>query len=158
MLPQQTAEVARVNRRQTRQSRGSLTLDTGIERLVAIEPALARFPAQPASVAAARRFVTEALVGAGVTTVLDEARLLVSELATNAVVHARTDFSVTVHVAANRVYVEVRDGDPIDLAAVDPPLPPELGRHGLQIVDRLAGSWGSRIEDHGKVAWFSIDA
>lgn len=109
--------------------------------------------------AAARQFVTDTLIDAGVTSVLDDARLLISELATNAVVHANTDFAVTVHTAAGRVYVEVRDGDPteIDLEreALDP-MP--LGGQGLRIVGRLAGSWGSRVEDHGKVIWFSVDA
>lgn len=118
----------------------------------------ARFPPQRASVAAARQFVTETLVDAGMTSVLDEARLLVSELATNAVVHAATDFSVTVHIAAGRVYVEVRDGDPMGIDAVeDLPQMPVRGQ-GLRIVGRLAGDWGSRAEDHGKVVWFSVEA
>jgi phosphoserine phosphatase RsbU/P len=120
----------------------------------------ARFPAQRASVAAARQFVTDALVDAGVTSVLDDARLLVSELATNAVVHANTDFSVSVHISAGRVYVEVRDGDPTDLDLTREAELPELAMsgQGLRIVGRLAGSWGARVEDHGKVVWFSVDA
>ena len=124
------------------------------------DPVTARFPAQRASVAAARQFVTESLVEAGVTNVLDDARLLVSELATNAVLHANTDFSVAVHVSAGRVYVEVRDGDPteLDLTTLSAPLEPALGGQGLRIVGRLAGSWGARVEDHGKVVWFSVDA
>jgi anti-sigma regulatory factor (Ser/Thr protein kinase) len=124
-----------------------------------MDPVIARFPPQRASVAAARQFVTDTLVAAGVTSVLDEARLLVSELATNAVIHAATDFSVSVHIAAGRVYVEVRDGDPIGRAhqrETTSTLP--MGGQGLRIVGRVAGSWGSRIEDHGKVVWFSVDA
>ena len=126
---------------------------------VPTDPVIARFPPQRASVAAARQFVTDALVAAGVTGALDEARLLVSELATNAVLHAATDFSVSVHIAAGRVYVEVRDGDPIgraDVCETVPSMP--LGGQGLRIVGRVAGSWGSRVEDHGKVVWFSVDA
>lgn len=124
------------------------------------DPVTARFPAQRASVAAARQFVTDALVEAGVTSVLDDSRLLVSELATNAVVHANTDFSVTVHISAGRVYVEVRDGDPTELDLTTDQELPELAisGQGLRIVGRLAGSWGSRVEDHGKVIWFSVDA
>jgi anti-sigma regulatory factor (Ser/Thr protein kinase) len=125
---------------------------------VQTDPVIARFPPQRASVSAARHFVTEMLVAAGVTGVIDEARLLVSELATNAVVHAATDFSVSVHISSGRVYVEVRDGDPVDLTEPVEARPPALGGHGLQIVGRLAGSWGSRVEDHGKVVWFSVDA
>jgi anti-sigma regulatory factor (Ser/Thr protein kinase) len=123
------------------------------------DPVTARFPAQRASVSAARQFVTDCLIEAGATSVLDEARLLISELATNAIVHAATDFSVSVHVSAGRVYVEVRDGDPRvidvepDIVRLDQP-----GGHGLRIVGRLAGDWGTRIEEHGKVVWFSVEA
>jgi anti-sigma regulatory factor (Ser/Thr protein kinase) len=123
------------------------------------DPVTARFPAQRASVSAARQFVTDCLIEAGVTSVLDEARLLISELATNAIVHAATDFSVSVHISAGRVYVEVRDGDPteIDLLA-NRMRPDEPGGHGLRIVGRLAGDWGTRVEEHGKVVWFSVEA
>ena len=75
------------------------------------DPVMVRFPSQPASVPAARRFVTEVLVEAGASSLLDDARLLISELAANAVLHAGTDFSVTVHLSVQRLYVEVRDGD-----------------------------------------------
>ncbi len=126
---------------------------------VPTDPVIARFPPQRASVAAARQFVTDILIAAGATSVLDEARLLISELATNAVVHAATDFSVSVHISAGRVYVEVRDGD-ATVIDVDGPEPELLmtGGRGLRIVGRLAGSWGSRVEDHGKVVWFSVEA
>ncbi len=123
-----------------------------------MDPVVARFPPQRASVAAARQFITDTLVAEGVTNVLDEARLLVSELATNAVLHAATDFSVSVHIGAGRVYVEVRDGDPEGLAPIEPLAALPVSGQGLRIVGRLAGSWGSRVEDHGKVVWFSVDA
>jgi anti-sigma regulatory factor (Ser/Thr protein kinase) len=104
--------------------------------------------------------VTDALVDAGVTSVVDDARLLVSELATNAVVHANTDFSVSVHISTGRVYVEVRDGDPTEIDLTSGHELPELATNGqgLRIVGRLAGTWGARVEDHGKVVWFSVEA
>lgn len=123
-----------------------------------MDPVMARFPAQPASVRAARQFVTEALVEGGATNVVEVAQLLVSELATNAVVHARTDFSVSVHLAAGHLYVELRDGDRTRPEVVEPRDMAEFGVAGLQVVTRLAGDWGSRVEDHGKVVWFSLDA
>jgi Anti-sigma regulatory factor (Ser/Thr protein kinase) len=121
------------------------------------DPVTARFPARPASVSAARRFVTETLVEAGMTSVVDDARLSISELATNAVVHAGTDFSVTIHISAGHLYVEVRDGDPRDLVVQREPRNVALSGRGLGIVGRLADSWGSRVEDHGKVVWFCAD-
>ncbi len=53
------------------------------------------FRCQPESVAAARRFVQEAL-GTQPAKIADAAELMVSELATNCVRHAQTDFEVTV--------------------------------------------------------------
>lgn len=122
------------------------------------DPVTASYPARPTSVSAARRFVTETLVEAGMTSVVDDARLLISELATNAVVHAGTDFTVTVHISASHLYVEVRDGDPTDLVAQGESRALALSGRGLGIVGRLAESWGSRVEDHGKVVWFCADA
>ena len=132
---------------------------SGTYRVVPTDPVIARFPPQRASVVAARQFVTDTLVAAGETRVLNEARLLISELATNAVVHAATDFSVSVHISTGRIYVEVRDGDGTALELDRPePEPLRSGGHGLRIVGRLVDSWGSRVEDHGKVVWFSVDA
>ena len=88
---------------------------------------------------------------------MDVAQLLVSELATNAVVHARTDFSVSVHLAAGHLYVELRDGNPTRPQVVEQRDMAEFGVRGLQVVAGLAGDWGSRIEDYGKVVWFSLD-
>ena len=132
--------------------------EAGYLKVVALEPVVARFPPQRASVAAARQFVTNELIAAGVTSVLDEARLLTSELATNAVVHAATEFTVSVRVVASRVYVEVRDGDPfgqVSQRIATSTLP--LGGQGLRIVGRIARSWGTRVEDQSKVVWFSVD-
>lgn len=125
---------------------------------MAIDPVMARFPAQPASVRAARQFVAETLLEGGAANVVEDAQLLVSELATNAVIHARTDFSVSVHLAAGHLYVELRDGDRTRPKVVEQRDAIEFGVRGLQVVTQLAGDWGSRIEDHGKVVWFSLDA
>ncbi len=118
------------------------------------------FPANARASPPRVEFVTDALIAAGATRVLHDARLLVSELATNAVVHANTDFSVSVHISAGRVYVEVRDGDrrEVDVAAEREISELAISGQGLRIVGRLAGSWGTRVEDHGKVVWFSVDA
>lgn len=130
----------------------------GYSSSVFADPVTASFPARPTSVSAARRFVTETLVEAGMTSMVDDARLLISELATNAIVHAGTDFTVTIHISAGHLYVEVRDGDPTDLVVQRGPRARALSGRGLGIVGRLAESWGSRVEDHGKVVWFCADA
>lgn len=125
-----------------------------------MDPVIARFPAQPASVTAARRFVTDAVIDAGAIDLLDDARLLVSELATNAVVHARTEFSVTVHVGPGGVHVEVQDGDE-RVPPLGPHSPSGLagGEHGrgLQLLEAAATDWGYRRLDHGKAVWFRLE-
>jgi len=123
-----------------------------------VEPVKARFPAQPASVTAARRFVTETVATAGLPELVDDVRLLVSELATNSVIHARTEFTVTVHLAAAGVYVEVQDGgeQAPEMLVIEGHEVVEQGR-GLHLLDAAASTWGCRTLDHGKVVWFRIE-
>lgn len=110
-------------------------------------------PATPESVRTARRFVDER-VRACPPSVADNALLLTSELCTNCVVHARTDYVLRVRVpdADGGVRVEVHDDDPA-LPAVT-----ERG-HGMRLVDALAADWGvERVEGRGKVVWFEVRA
>jgi anti-sigma regulatory factor (Ser/Thr protein kinase) len=81
--------------------------------------------------------------------------LLVSELVTNAVVHAGTAVHVTMDHFANRVHVEVGDDDPRTPAPRDEDqLVP--GGLGLHILERLAADWGVRRTPTGKVVWFEL--
>jgi anti-sigma regulatory factor (Ser/Thr protein kinase) len=112
-------------------------------------------PADPRSVPAARHFTTEALRALGASDVLDEAELLVSELAANVVMHAQTPMRVSILGRSDRVRVEVRDDDPTlpqrrtpDAMAVD-------GR-GVMLVDTMATAWGVNGNHHGKTVWFEL--
>ncbi len=113
-------------------------------------------PPAAGSPAAAREFVTSALRhGHVVPETHDIARLLTSELVTNAVVHARTPITVTVRVTDRRVHVAVEDADgscpsPGDDAGLD-----THGR-GLTIVARLARDWGVEQRPGGKSVWFEL--
>ena len=86
---------------------------------------------------------------------VDDATLLVSELVTNAVVHARTPLEVNVHVGAGEVRVEVQDDSEVFPIARIPPSNATGGR-GLQLVERVARSWGIERRDRGKVIWFEL--
>ena len=110
------------------------------------------FPARAASVGRARRFVTDVLGEEHPDR--DTVCLLVSELATNAVVHGLSPFVVTVSTQLGQVYADVTD------RATNPPRPMvdvahevERGR-GLKIVAALSESWGWREAPTGKVVWF----
>ncbi|MEU1283369.1 ATP-binding protein [Kitasatospora sp. NPDC005856] len=90
-------------------------------------------------------------------TAAEDVLLMVSELVTNACLHAPGGpREVRLHWDGARLRVEVADASP-----VPPRLRPsaEAGRpggHGLRVVDRLAAAWGSRPEDGGKLVWLEV--
>jgi anti-sigma regulatory factor (Ser/Thr protein kinase) len=94
---------------------------------------------------------------------VDVARLLLSELVTNAILHARTAFSVQVSDSGTTLRIEVADaaaapdvGSPLANAASDDG--DESGR-GLQIVQMLATRWGTSANDGaGATVWFELVA
>ncbi|MEU2184473.1 SpoIIE family protein phosphatase [Streptomyces thermolilacinus] len=118
-----------------------------------------RFPPGTESVARARRFVRAAL-GDAVPDVapdlLDTARLLVSELVTNAVLHARTEVEVSARVADGRVRVAVQDRRP-SRVLVPQDCPPYAGTgQGLALVGLLASRHGVDSGADTKTVWFEL--
>lgn len=110
--------------------------------------------ASTASIRKARLFVDVTLSAWDLHGLREPAVLLTSELATNAVVHARTPFRITVLLDED-LTVEVADGSD-DLPSVESgAIDGESGR-GLLLVSRLADRWGSRREESGKTVWFSL--
>lgn len=96
---------------------------------------------------------------------IERAVLLVSELVTNAIVHAASDIRVRVR-ARPVTRVEVEDRSPRLPDAPPPERVPtpidslEPGGLGLTIVERLASRWGAdrHPDGDGKVVWFELDA
>jgi phosphoserine phosphatase RsbU/P len=115
------------------------------------------FACDPASVRSARRFIVESVELLGLQR-LPDVQLMVSELATNAVQHAKSQFDVVLErVDRNTVRVEVRDfghGVP----TVIPGATQSEGGRGLKIVDLLAQTWGveQRPGGQGKSTWFVV--
>jgi anti-sigma regulatory factor (Ser/Thr protein kinase) len=126
-------------------------------------PALALGPG-PRGVQNARRWVVDTCQDIDRSELVDCAELGVSELVTNALLHARAPVSVRVRGTREHPRVEVRDG------SSEPPLLPTMGYHdsdddllvtfgrGLSIVARCSTAWGAEIEDDGKVVWFAPSA
>ena len=111
------------------------------------------FACRPAAVTAARRLVRSTLDGRDAELV-EAAELLISELASNCVRHARTEFEVRI-CASDEVRIEVRDlggGEPRVLS----PSPQEPSGRGLRIVEAMSRRWGVRPEAAGKVVWFTL--
>lgn len=109
------------------------------------------------SVSAAREFVAAALNAWGLGDLADVAVLLTSEVATNAVAHARTAYRLAVDYRGPDVVVEVHDRC-ARLPQPRTPQPDEPGGRGLLIVDSFADSWGASAEPGGKVVWFVLQS
>src|SRR6202034_2776164 len=89
---------------------------------------------------------------------LDEASLVMTELASNAVRHAGSAFSVRLQVWPRErlVRLSVRDAEPTEFVANgSSPSTADSGR-GLGIVAGLARRWGVDVIDHGKVVWAEL--
>lgn len=117
-----------------------------------------RFPPDPASVPAVRRFVMSELDHLPEET-LETVRLMVSELATNAVVYGGTEFTVEVDRALSRLIVSVMDSGGGTPEVQIRTGPSDLHGRGLFIVRELADDWGvTPAGGHtGKVVWFRVD-
>ena len=110
------------------------------------------------SVRAARRFIVSALDEWDLLGLAHVALLLTSELATNALLHARTEFQVTAkYWEGERLRVEVVDGNSRRPSPAVIPPDATTGR-GLNVVRALASSWGTEDHPDGKVVWFELPA
>jgi anti-sigma regulatory factor (Ser/Thr protein kinase) len=112
------------------------------------------FEAEPQSAPSARRFVLSK-VGDQDEELTMHLSTMVSELATNAILHAGTAFKVIVLQDGARIRVSVHDMSPA------PPVMKSFGQdqptgRGLVIVDSMADRWGVESENNGKTVWFEL--
>jgi anti-sigma regulatory factor (Ser/Thr protein kinase) len=117
-----------------------------------------------AGAAEARRFATEQMDAWGISSSLrGDVALCVAELATNAAIHTRGPFTVTVRRAGPGVRVDVIDARPDQLpvvvplvgTVVDMTIRSTTGR-GLQIVATLADRWGVSTSNGAKSVWAEL--
>ncbi|HEY0868820.1 MAG TPA: MEDS domain-containing protein [Acidothermaceae bacterium] len=101
---------------------------------------------------AARRFVITTLVKWGDRAFVDDAALVVTELATNAVVHADSDFTVAVSSSPTTVRISVGDASSVAPKLRDASLIAASGR-GLGMVASVVSHWGDEPFGVGKVVW-----
>ncbi|GGV72119.1 ATP-binding protein [Streptomyces longisporoflavus] len=119
------------------------------------------FEPRPESIGQARKFATEALAEWGLESRVEDIRLCVSELATNALVHGAVDghgFRVKLDADEEVVRLEVHDScrqRPKARQAADA----DTSGRGLTLVSVLADGWG--VQDSppsGKFVWSCFKA
>lgn len=112
-------------------------------------------PSLPASIASVRRFAVGACRASGHGQMCEVVALLVSEIATNALVHGTGEVQVRVTTRGAAVRVEVADDSPRMPEPRAAGLLEEGGR-GLALVESLASQWGVHRQGSGKVVWFEL--
>lgn len=88
---------------------------------------------------------------------IEVARLLVSELAANAVRHSGCEsYELVVDVDADLLRVDVADGNRAAVPTIAQPN--DLGGRGLRLVDSLSSRWGvdHPTGDGAKHVWFEL--
>ena len=113
------------------------------------------FPPEPSSVRTARQFVATVLADHGLHELADATTSVVSELATNCVIHARTPFTVEVARQGDGVRVSVTDTSPVQARLRSYGVDSTTGR-GLRLVASLATTWGVEADRSGKTVWFEV--
>jgi anti-sigma regulatory factor (Ser/Thr protein kinase) len=118
-------------------------------------------PPEPDSASHARNLVGDACLAWEVPELLHPARLVMSELVTNAIEHARTAIGVMASLRGGGIHMSVSDG-----AAAPPVLRklarPQRGRplddhgQGMHLVQASAAAWGWLPTRSGKVVWATL--
>ncbi|MFE7773696.1 ATP-binding protein [Streptomyces sp. NPDC057445] len=90
--------------------------------------------------------------------VSEDVLMVVSELVTNACLHAEGPQELVLHCTAERLRIEVSDPSPVPPRPRPHADPAKPGGHGLVVLGRLARSWGSEPRGTGKTVWAEIAA
>ena len=114
------------------------------------------YPGRPDQVQHARKDVARYLAGHPAT---DDAILITSELASNAILHSGSKgqfFTVRAEIFPGYIWLEVEDlGGPWNLK------PRDAGRpHGLDVIEALTGpdNWGVDVNETGGIVWCRLEA
>jgi anti-sigma regulatory factor (Ser/Thr protein kinase) len=108
----------------------------------------------------ARDWIAEACATWAVDQLADSAKLVVSELVTNAVTHARTDLRAQAALRRDFLHLAVHDGIGMSSGELPAELPSANSVHGrgLYFVKAVATSWGMSPARGGKVTWATLRA
>jgi len=124
-------------------------------------PPLLELALPPLAAAAGQaRAAIRAAIEQGALGRADDAALLVSEICTNAIKHARSELTVRLWAEPARLRISVEDREGATL-----PRPGKAARGdpeaesgwGLLLVEALADAWGVQTTPDGKRVWFDLD-
>jgi len=107
------------------------------------------------SPAVARAFVRSTLREWGYVGLIDEVVLAVSEIVTNAVVHAASPSSLVIVDYEGVLHVRLRDDD-VEAPVLRHSDVDSTNGRGMVLVDGLAERWGVERASEGKVVWLDI--
>ena len=118
-----------------------------------------RLPGTPDQVRHARSVIAAALGDAH--PYLDDAVLLASETATNAIRHSDSskpggDFALTVEHTHGWARISVRDGGAERIPCLCPLAPTAEHGRGVKLLDILAARWGLLREQRRNEVWFEV--
>ena len=129
-----------------------------------------RFPTHPHSIRTARQLVTDTLRAWDLERLVDDARLVVSELATNATLHSgASTFRLSMARSAAGVCIAVADDGPVPAAAIvrrsraagataTQLRPTTTTGRGLGIIEELASEWGVSVDGDTKWVWAALSS
>ena len=86
---------------------------------------------------------------------VDETQIIVDELAANAIIHAHTEFELSIELWSDCLRIIVRDKSKLK-PAIKYPDPLEESGRGLFLLDNVADDWGYHPTESGKCIWASI--
>lgn len=124
-----------------------------------------RLPPYFSSAQGARVFVRENLVGHHLSCLLDPVVLCASELATNVILHARTDYTVTLSALGDTLTLQVEDHTQTNAAGLTgmaagrrvSAVGSATSCRGLELVSLLSHDWGVTADRPGcKTVWASF--
>jgi DcmR-like sensory protein/histidine kinase-like protein len=110
----------------------------------------------PVAVRAVRRFVSRSVASWGEEQLEDDALLVATELATNALRHAESPFRLLLSRSDTVVRIAIEDVGPARPHLVPPADPHRLDGRGVSLVALLSRRWGCDIVPGGKVVWAEL--
>jgi anti-sigma regulatory factor (Ser/Thr protein kinase) len=107
---------------------------------------------------AARRWIDVLLEHWELSALSDAAKLLTSEMVTNAIRHTRSGPTVTASVADGFLEIGVTDGDALRMPQQSTAQDPwAAGGRGLILMEEFSDEWGIAVLPEGKQVWVQVE-